>query len=523
MTKAGNIEKAVRTRPSIERKADFSPDKISRNYISRNNQENLFESLYNDGTVVIPPYDFAKLYTIKEDSDALTACVDAMKYNIEGFGYDIVWVGDNSEEQTSPQAQKEYVKLFNFFDSINEDEGYTKIAVKKREDLETVGCAAFEAIRARNRQLFAMYHAPIINIRLAAFDPKIDTPVTVKLPIKRDGEVKHVSFERYFRRFCQILPTTRTVRYFKEFGDPRTMDYTTGKFVSNTIFKATELMFFSLPFGGDSAYSIPRWTGAMLDALGKHGASFINYDLMENQGIPPMAVMIAGGVLTKESYDDLMNILRSAKSKENFNKAIVLEAIPEITGLDEKSNVKLDFKNLTEYRKEDQMFGTYQGTALENIRRTFRLAPLYTGDARSYNLASARSSQLIAEQQIFSPERTLVDEEINRMIIQREFGIYNWEFRSKGCKIVGSEEMASSVEKFSNVGALSINDNIKIANEAFGLNMPSYSEPWAMIPLALLKLKIADFISSAQEPTNVVDNVSPNSDEEQAPCQEVVT
>ena len=91
-----------------------------------------------------------------------------MKYNIEGFGYDIVWVGDNSEEQTSPQAQKEYVKLFNFFDSINEDEGYTKIAVKKREDLETVGCAAFEAIRARNKQLFAMYHAPIINIPLAA-------------------------------------------------------------------------------------------------------------------------------------------------------------------------------------------------------------------------------------------------------------------------------------------------------------------------------------------------------------------
>ena len=77
------------------------------------------------------------------------------------------------------------------------------------------------------------------------------------------------------------------------------------------------------------------------------------------------------------------------------------------------------------------------------------------------------------------------------------------------------------------IGALSINDNIKIANEAFGLNMPSYSEPWAMIPLALLKLKIADFTSSAQEPTNVVDNVTPNvppkGDEEQTHYQEIVT
>lgn len=479
-------------RPSIKR--DTEPELISRNFISRTHQENMFEQMQSDGQVVTPPYDFAKLYQMKEDSDALTACVDAMKYNVEGFGYDIVYVGDDPDAQTSPEAMREYQQLFDFFDSINEDESYTKIAVKKREDLETLGCACYEVIRSRNKKVFAMYHAPMMNIRLASFDKEIDKPVKVTVNIKRDGKVIPYTFDKYFKRFCQIIPTTRKVRYFKEFGDPRTMDYETGKFIlTRTRNTATELMFMTLPFGGDSAYSVPRWSGSIPDVMGKSGASFINYDLMDNQGIPPMAVLISGGVLTEESYKDLISIFSSAKKKENFNKIIVLEAIPEITGLDEKSNVKLEFKNMTEYRKEDQMFGTYQGTALENIRRPFRLAPLYTGDAKSYNLASARSSQLIAEQQIFAPERTMVDDEINRLIIQREFGIYNWEFRSKAARIVGSEELSNAVEKFSNVGSLTINDNIKIANEAFGLNMPLSSEPYANIPVMMLKLQIEKF------------------------------
>ncbi|MCC7850956.1 hypothetical protein, partial [Escherichia coli] len=130
-------------------------------------------------------------------------CIDAMKYNVEGFGYDIVYVGDDPDMQTSPEAKKEYQQLFDFFDGINEDEGYTKIAVKKREDLETIGCACYEIIRSRNKKVFAMYHAPMMNIRLAAFDKEIDQPVKVTVNIKREGKVIPYSFGKYFKRFCQ--------------------------------------------------------------------------------------------------------------------------------------------------------------------------------------------------------------------------------------------------------------------------------------------------------------------------------
>lgn len=473
---------------------------ISRNFLDRSEIENQFNSAYDGAMVVRPPYELYKLFKVVEQSDVLRSCMDAMKSNVEGFGYDFVWVGANSQDQSTPQAQAQKEALFNFFDSINESEGYTKIAKRKREDLETYGCACFEAVRSKNKKLFALYYSSMMDIRICTFDAKKDVPQKVKIPMKRDGVVKTFTFEKYFKRFLQVLPYTKEVRYFKEFGDPRTMDYKTGEFVASTSNIATELMFFTLPFSSDSVYSLPRWTGGLFDAMGRSASQFLNYDLMDSQGIPPLAVLVTGGLLTNESYNDLVGIFVKSKGRENFNKTLILEAIPETSGLDEKSNVKLDFKNMTDFRKEDQMFGNYQNTSLENVRRPFRLPPLYTGDARSYNLASARSSQLIAEQQIFGPERNSVDEEINRLIVQREFGIYDWEFRSKGPRIVGSEEQALAVEKFSKVGALTINDSIKIANEAFGLNMPTHNEPWANIPIPILDIQMKKFLGETTTP-----------------------
>lgn len=509
----------VLARKSAERPSgdlDIEP----RVYVERFAQADPFTEMYKNSQVLKPPYDPIKLYRIKEESDTLTACVDAMKSNVEGFGYDIVYVGNNPDGQNSAEAQREYDTLYDFFDNINENEGYTQIAIKKREDLETLGFGAYEVLRSRNKQIFAMYHAPTIYIRIVAYNKDIDTPVKLTVPIKRNGTVRKFTITKRFKRFCQVLPWTNEVRFFKEMGDPRTLDYETGLFTESTNKKATELMFTSLPFGGESAYGLPRWTGGILDAMGRSASQFLNYDLMDSQGIPSLAVLVTGGLLTQESMEALHTIFKNAKGRANFNKTLILEAIPEMMGLDEKSNVKLDFKNLSEFRKEDQMFGGYQDKALENIRRCFRLPPLYTGDARSYNLASARSSQLISEQQIFFPERNIVDEENNRLIVAREFGIYDWAFRGKGARIVGSEEIALAVEKFSKAGALSINSSIKIANEAFGLALPTYQEPWATLPWIIVEKKLNAAIGTPEirletEDESVVDVPSMNMRDEE--------
>ena len=49
-----------RPRPEISFKADS--EALSRNFIKRNQAENVFEQAYNVGIALLPPYDFPVLY-----------------------------------------------------------------------------------------------------------------------------------------------------------------------------------------------------------------------------------------------------------------------------------------------------------------------------------------------------------------------------------------------------------------------------------------------------------------------------
>jgi len=196
--------------------------------------------------------------------------------------------------------------------------------------------------------------------------------------------------------------------------------------------------------------------------------------------------MLSGGVLTEESMTDLEDLIKSARGLKNFNRVVILEAVPDSVGLDDKSNVKLDLKNLTDYRKEDQMFGNYIETSEKIIRRTFRIPPLYTGGAETFTHATALAAQTVAEEQVFIPERTDFDEVVNIKLLQDEFDISDWEFRSIGPRIVGAKDMSSNVSAFTKSGAFTINYAVERANEAFGLEMSKFDQDWANFPVSIV-------------------------------------
>ncbi len=72
---------------------------------------------------------------------------------------------------------------------------------------------------------------------------------------------------------------------------------------------------------------------------------------------------------------------------ENFNRVCVLEALVESVGIEDRGSVRLDLKNLSEYRKEDQMFSNYLLTSENRIRHTFRVPPLYIGASENFTYA----------------------------------------------------------------------------------------------------------------------------------------
>ncbi len=466
-----------------------------------------FDSYYSSGRLLKPPFAFPNLYKIFEEGDVLAECVDAMQQNVDGFGYQLQYLGDDQDIDTDSIAKKERVRGENFFDRVNDEQSITTIRKLMRQDVEILGNGAFEVIRNRVGDPQMMFYLPFRMMRLAPID-KAYTKVNVN--VKRDGKMVTIPMRKYFRRYCLISRVSGLkLRWFKQFGDPRILDSRTGQYVNSrgeAKEVASEIMHFKIPFG-DSPYGVPRWIQTVLDILGRRNSQYVNWDLFQSQGIPPIIITVSGGVLTDESLAELETVLRSARGTEKWNRIMLLESNPESQGLEDKGSAKIEIKPMTDYRKEDQMFTQYLDAASESIRHRYRLPPIYTGRASAYTHATSKTSKEVAEEQIFIPERSQFDEPMNTQLLPA-LGITKWKFVTKGPQIVGSEEISGGVSAFTQAGAFTVNHAIEMANSAFGLQMSKFKEPWANYPVPIvLKLlemgRLSDVQAIAEEGSSV--------------------
>ncbi len=127
----------------------------------------------------------------------------------------------------------------------------------------------------RSKALAALYYMPVMDLRISRLDPE---PIIVTVPLVRDGVVRPVKVKKRFRRYAQILSGIteimsgeRVLRWFKQFGDPRTLDAVTGEYVSSPKEAkevATEILWFKRS-SSNRTYGVPRWIGNVTDVRGQ--------------------------------------------------------------------------------------------------------------------------------------------------------------------------------------------------------------------------------------------------------------
>jgi len=450
-----------------------------------------FEGLYGENLLLVPPYSFESMWSRYETSDVLQTCIEAYIQNIDGFGYSMQFLGNDVTERDLPQALAEMKKMKSFFDNANTDQSWMAIRKLFRLDYEVLGNGGFEVIRNLRNEIALVYHMPFRYCRLTAMDRR---GVTVDDTIERDGKIVNIKVKKYFRKFAQINPTTETnLRWFKEFGDPRIMDATTGRYVKSAKeakIVASEILHFKMG-GGGSAYGIPRWIGASLDVIGRKSAQYVNYDLFNNQGIPPVLISVSGGRLSDTSIAELQNMIRGMRGVDQWNKVVLLESEFESTGLEDKGNAKIEIKNLSDARREDLMFDQYLTKTEKSIRQRYRLSSLYTGNDEAFTQATAREARIVAEEQVFVPERLAFDEVLEKKVISKHLGISLWKYKTKGPQLVSASDLLAGISSFSQTGALTINNAIELANAAFNTDMSQYDEEWANFPIPIV-LKLVE-------------------------------
>jgi PBSX family phage portal protein len=358
--------------------------------------------------VILPPYEPKVLAQLVSKNNILNQCIEAMEVNIDGTGHEFVPAIKDKEMDAG-----ELARMTDFFNEPYPGDSFISQRRRLRRDLESVGYAALEPLRSLDGTVIAMRNLDSYNLRFI----KLDEAVMVEKIIMRGGkEIKLKVMERE-RRFLQRLGNQ--YYYYREFGSTRHCNKNTGLWESETNpvapeDRATELLLFEVNPDISSPYGVPRWINQLPSVVGSRKAEEQNLEFFDAGGLPPAIIFVQGGTLAKDAADQLRNYL-SGKNK-NKNRAVVVEAQSSSGSLESAGSVQVKVERFGAERANDAMYANYDKAAEEHVRVGFRMPPLFLGKAADYNYATAVVAYMVAEEQVFQPERQDFDEIINKTI-----------------------------------------------------------------------------------------------------------
>ncbi|WP_203363073.1 phage portal protein [Bacillus sp. REN10] len=448
-----------------------------------------FQSAYV-GDVIQPPYNLKELKTIGEYSTIIQQCIDAYKTNIVGFGFQPEYIFDMNAETLSEEekraAEKEWIRLEEFVQYLNLDESAEIIIGYALEDREKTGNGFLEVLRDGTGAPVGIEYMDCQQMRVCSRT----VPEKIKYTITENGVPKTLPRWKKFRKYVQMVNGKKV--YFKEYGDPRVMNSATGKFDDNTPenLMATEVIHFKI---GSGTYGVPRWIGNLVNMYGARKAEELNYMYFKQGRHVPAAITVENGMLSEKSYQELQQYMNDIQGVENAHKFLLLEAegLPQenLTDGEEKiTPVKVQIKSLAEVLQQDALFLEYDEKSRNKIRSSFRLPPLYTGEAHEYNRATADTARKITEEQVFQPERKILSRKLNTLFLS-EIQLSKVKLTLKGPDFRDPIEIAKVLTPFITAGAAAPNDLRDLLGRVLGKTLEEWPEEYNRPMQMLLKEK----------------------------------
>lgn len=434
--------------------------------------------------IIKPPLNPYSLSKLVYENSFLIQCIEAMVQNVHGFGYRLEFLG-KGEDETTPEALEELKWMEELFDRPNANMSFQELRARLGWDYYVFGNCYLEITRDAEGRVLTMHHVPAPTMRISKVE-NISVPVIETLP--RYGKVLKVKTTKKFRKYVQLDERGSKV-WFKEFGDPRTIDPKTG-LEATSLSKdtsATEIIHLG-NYNAQSVYGIPVWYSQYTSVVGSRQAELTNLDFFENNAVPAMAILVAGGYLTDESFDHLKNNFDQIKGRGSTNKVLILEARGTVEDASNTGAVpipSITMKQLGQERQNDALFQDFEKQCRDKIRASFRLAPVLTGSATDYTFASARVSLEVAENQVFIPERIKFDDIVNQKILST-WNPKHFRFRSAPASIATSEDLINAIQAFNESGAITPNVAIGLLNEKLNLDIPRIEEFWGDYPFQMV-------------------------------------
>lgn len=469
----GNRIRRVRSSPSVGmtvRSIAINPRK--RADTSRQIATDTTQGVLGGNTPLTPPYDPDALVGMLDKSNMLRQCIEAYVTNIAMYGWEVAPIAEGAEID---DAEKE--ELQSLIDSPNCDESLTLLHARVVRGYEGMGYAFAEVIRDRKKRPTILRGVRGSTMRLCPRDPEL---VAVSYDVARGTRVSYITEYRRFRIYRQ--QTGGQYVYFKEFGDPRPLNRITGRFATKAEpvtpdNEATELIHFRQD--SEDEYGVPRWIAQIPSVMGSREAEEVNLRYFEDNTVPPMILTVAGGRLTGQSFRELKATLNAkAVGRERQHQIMLIEAVPEREGLDDKGTVQVKIDKLTDSRQSDGLFKEYDESNQAKIRSAFRLPPVAVGLSQDVTFATANVSAFIAETQVYTPERTVHAEAYNKRFVNHPLGLglRTVKLRPKTPSITNPELLIKSLTALNVMGAVTPRSAIDTANKVLQVALPQYPE-----------------------------------------------
>lgn len=432
-----------------------------------------FVLAYGSGDLILPPpYAVHRLFEVIENSNALRPCIDAYVTNVVKPGWEVAPIRRDAKVNEGERSE-----LLSFLENANADEELRTVMEKVVRDRESVGYGFLEIIRDVAKEVSLLRHAPAIITRLAPRNPK---EVLVNYSIQRGRRVSTVQEYKKFRRFCQKVQGSTV--WFKEFGDPRKMNRVTGLFDFQPGYEegaeATEIFHFKLP--SNEPYGVPRWINQLPSIIGSREAEEVNMRYFQDNTVPPMMLTVAGGKLTNQSYRDLTNMLSKGNvGKDRQNRIMLVEAVGVSDSMDGGGTpVQLKIEKLTDARQSDALFKDYDNANMAKVRSAWRLGSVLVGMGADANYANSQVAVALAESQVFGPDRSELDEILNKKIFLGEQGMKLRTVRvvSRVPAITSPETTIKALTALNVMGGVTPRTAVLSANTFLQAELPEYPE-----------------------------------------------
>lgn len=369
--------------------------------------------------LIVPPYSMESLEKLVFENNTLAQAISAMEVNVDGTGYTVIKDGIPS---STPEESADILKSF---EEIYPGMSFVSLRRLLRRDVEIFGNGYMEVIRAVSGKITFLNVVPAATMRLVT----LDSPVQVAVNVHRMGADLAVKMMMSERRFASL--EGNQIIFYKQFGSTRKLHRLTGQWETAKSpvpldQEATEVLHFTAVKVSKSPYGIPRWINQTPSAVGSRKAEEINLDFLRAGAIPSALIFIQGGSMAAPVRQELNTFLRG--NGKGTQRIAVLETYANSGDINSNSNVQIKVERFSSEQQKDSLFENYDARCERRIRSAFRLSPLFVGQMDDFSYASALISYLVAETQVFAPERVEFDELFN-VTIMRSFAP-GWKLKS---------------------------------------------------------------------------------------------